>query len=478
MNQGEASRENGHNRRLRARFPVQLPCRLENEECDIRDISYTGLRFFSETLLEPETSKALILPVTRRNGEKKDLEIEVIIRWCKESPGGGYEVGAEVSTISQDDEAEFIAFPGIVQEVLRRVKHQQSIRLLTAVFLGLLLTAGSVVGVLLWTGRHLKGLEELTLQRESERASIRERRERDFRRRIRGLTAQLARSNDSASTEARILRSNLKNLREALEENRRGFWAIAERNQKAVVLIQHAYQVFNPKTGRAVRIIGRQANGAPIFSEGPVGVPVTLRLQGTGFVIDHRGTILTGRHVAEPWRENDRLRSKGWSGRTVLLSAIFADTDRPLSAKVLKVSREVDAAALRIDPFPGMPVVQAIEPDPKKVRQGLRVAIIGFPSGVMMEGKAKTTLTTGVLSKVNLSKELQFDAPVNPGNSGGPIFNEQGHVIGIVHAVGVGPGGAKLHGISYGIPIRFAISLTEEPKKISRPESKISLESG
>ena len=82
MNQGEISRENGNNRRRTARFPVHLPCRLENEDCEIRDISYAGLPFFSKTLLEPETSKALILPVTRQNGEKKDLEIEVIIRWC------------------------------------------------------------------------------------------------------------------------------------------------------------------------------------------------------------------------------------------------------------------------------------------------------------------------------------------------------------------------------------------------------------
>ena len=110
MNQGEDFRENENNRRRRVRLPVHLPCRLENEECEIRDISYAGLRFQSKTLLEPETSKALILPITRRNGEKKDLEIEVIIRWCKESPNGGYEVGAEVSAISQEDEAEFIAF--------------------------------------------------------------------------------------------------------------------------------------------------------------------------------------------------------------------------------------------------------------------------------------------------------------------------------------------------------------------------------
>ena len=87
---------------------------------------------------------------------------------------------------------------GIVQEVFRRVKLQQSIRLLTAVFLGILLTAGSVAGILLWTGTHLKDLEEVTLQRESERASLRESRERDFRRRIRGLTVQLTRSNASA----------------------------------------------------------------------------------------------------------------------------------------------------------------------------------------------------------------------------------------------------------------------------------------
>ncbi len=60
---------------------------------------------------------------------------------------------------------------GIVQEILGRVKLQQSIRLLMAVFLGLLLMAGSVVGILLWTGRHLKGIEEVTLRRESERAS-------------------------------------------------------------------------------------------------------------------------------------------------------------------------------------------------------------------------------------------------------------------------------------------------------------------
>ena len=51
-------------------------------------------------------------------------------------------------------------------------------------------------------------------------------------------------------------------------------------------------------------------------------------------MIDHRGTILTDRHVAEPWRENDLLRSKGWFGRTVLLSATFADYLMPTTFEV------------------------------------------------------------------------------------------------------------------------------------------------
>ncbi len=353
---------------------------------------------------------------------------------------------------------------GIVQEILRRVKLQQSIRLLTVVFLGLLLAAVSVAGVFLSTGTHLKGLEDRTS------------------RQMKGLTTQLAQSKATDSREVRALQSELKTLKETLEgttqEIRQAFVEIAERNQKAVVLLQHVYRVVNAKTGRPVRVTGRQPDGTPIFSEGPLGIPLTVQIQGTGFVIDNRGTILTNRHIVEPWREDEDLLRRGWSGETVLLTAIFADTDRQLPVRVLQVSQEVDAAALRVQPFPGMQVVQGIEPDPAKIRQGLRIAIIGFPMAAMMEGKAKTTLTTGILSKVSLSKDLQFDAPTNPGNSGGPILNEWGKVIGIVHGIGLGPQGSRLHGVYYGIPIRFAISLTAEPEWVSGPESKSSMESG
>jgi S1-C subfamily serine protease len=289
------------------------------------------------------------------------------------------------------------------QEILERAKLQHFMRLLVGVVSGLLFIALTGAGVFLGAGGSLRGPDEGT--------------------------------------------------------SRQDFIAVAERNQKAVVLIHHLYQVVSQETGQPIRVIGREPDGSPLFTEGPEGLPVTVTVQGTGFVIDQKGTILTNRHVAEPWSKDERLLRLGFKGETLVLTATFADTERALPAEILQASHEVDAAALRVPPFAGMPVVQGIEPDPRKLRQGQRIAIIGFPAGVEMGGKVVTSLTTGVLSKVILEKDLQFDAPVNPGNSGGPVFNERGEVIGLVYGVGVDAEGGRLHGIYYGVPIRFALSL-------------------
>ena len=326
---------------------------------------------------------------------------------------------------------------GVVQEVLKRASFQNSIRLLMGGgLLGFLFVGLLMGGVVLWARASLEALSERTV-REEQATRLRE--------------AELAK---------------------ALRENRQDFVEVAERNQKAVVLLRHVFQAMSKKTGQPVGIIGRKADGSPIFSKGAEGTPLILRVKGTGFVIDPRGTILTNRHIVEPWLEDKLFQIRGWSGETILLTATFADTASALPVRILSTSREVDAAALRVRPFSGMPIVQGIEPDPGKLRQGQRIAIIGFPSTGVREGKAITSLTIGVLSTVGLAKNLQFDAAVNPGNSGGPIFNKRGEVIGLVHGVGMDPRGGRLHGIYYGVPIRFATPLIAEPGKISDPESK------
>ncbi len=359
---------------------------------------------------------------------------------------------------------------GFVQEVMKRAKIQHSIRLLAGTVSGFLLLGLSVAGVFLWAGDSLRDLEERTTyqveatrQREAEWVEALAGRERDLRIQVENLTAQLTQTKVAASIDARTVEDTLRHFRrdltQTLKENPRDFVSVAERNQRAVVLIRHVYRVVNPETGCLVRFVGRQPDGSPLFGEGLEGVLATRVVQGTGFVVDRQGVILTNRHVAEPWGNDEQLLRLGWSGESHHLTVTFADTERELPARLLQVSQEEDVAALQIRPFAGMPVVQGIESDPEKLRQGQRIAIIGFPGGVETNGRTITSLTTGVISKASFNKELQFDAAVNPGNSGGPIFNERGEVIGLVYGVGVDREGGRLHGVYYGVPIRFTAGL-------------------
>lgn len=363
----------------------------------------------------------------------------------------------------------------VAQEVLERAKLQRSIHLLIVGVIVFVLLTGAVAGIALWAGFYLKELneraarmEEATRQREAEWTKRAAQREKELLLQIETVTAQLGQSKTLVSRDVKALESALEGLRKELarvqEEKRVDFVAVVERNQKAVVLVRHVYQVINPATGRHVRFVGRDPAGNPVFTEDPdAGSPLILSVQGSGFAVDRRGILLTNRHVAEPWRYNETLRIRGWSGKTALLTVTFADTSKATPARLLKVSEEVDAAALRIEPFPDIPVVQGVETDPAALHQGQPVAIIGFPiQAIPEEQRALTSLTVGVLSKVSLRTQLLFDAAVDPGNSGGPIINDKGKVIGIVYGVGLDPLGRRLQGANYGLPIRFALRLVPE----------------
>jgi S1-C subfamily serine protease len=360
-----------------------------------------------------------------------------------------------------------------LRELLERAKRQHLIRALVIVILASVLFAVTVAGALLWAGFYVRELGERTVRLEE---AIQ--RERDLLLQIEALTTQLEAEKAAVTKNVGAMEATIKRLREDLaksvEERRRDFVAVVERNQKAVVLVRHSYQVINAETGRVVRVVGSDPMGNPVLSDSAEegGFPLILNIQGTAFAVDAKGTLLTNRHVVEPWAENEILKRRGWSGKTVGLTATFADTADLIPARVLKVSKEVDAASLRVEPYPGMPVVQGIDADPKNLRQGQQIAILGFPiQAVSDEGRTLTSLTMGVLSKVGLAEQLLFDAPVDPGNSGGPIINQRGMVIGIVYGVGLDPQGRRLHGANYGIPIRFALGLLEGRKKEPVPRS-------
>jgi serine protease Do len=140
----------------------------------------------------------------------------------------------------------------------------------------------------------------------------------------------------------------------------------------------------------------------------------TNRGSGTGFVIDDIGTIATNRHVIKgATRAQIKLKSGAWVRKVELL----------------EINKDIDLALLRITlPKAVKPVVLGVV---KKLKVGERVIAIGNPLGL------EHTLTDGLVSQRRIlrgKRWIQMSTPISPGNSGGPVFNLEGQVIGVATA--------------------------------------------
>jgi serine protease Do len=154
---------------------------------------------------------------------------------------------------------------------------------------------------------------------------------------------------------------------------------------------------------------------------------------GSGFIVDKDGIILTNAHVVEG---ADEVRVK-------------LPDRREFKGKVAGIDTTTDIAVVKIDAR-DLPVVKIGEPS--KVRVGEWVLAIGSPFGF------ENTVTAGIVSATSRSLPegsyvpfIQTDAAVNPGNSGGPLFNMKGEVIGINSQIYSRSGGFQ--GIAFAIPI-------------------------
>ncbi|MDP9582275.1 DegQ family serine endoprotease [Burkholderia ambifaria] len=163
---------------------------------------------------------------------------------------------------------------------------------------------------------------------------------------------------------------------------------------------------------------------------------------GSGFIVSADGYILTNAHVID-----------GANVVTVKLT-----DKREYKAKVVGSDKQSDVAVLKIDAS-GLPTVKIGDPAQSKVGQW--VVAIGSPYGF------DNTVTSGIISAKsralpdeNYTPFIQTDVPVNPGNSGGPLFNLQGEVIGINSMIYSQTGGFQ--GLSFAIPINEAIKVKDE----------------
>jgi serine protease Do len=164
-----------------------------------------------------------------------------------------------------------------------------------------------------------------------------------------------------------------------------------------------------------------------------------VRGLGSGFIVKSDGLVLTNAHVVA-----------GASEVTVRLT-----DKREFKAKVIGQDKETDVAVLKID-AKGLPAVRV--GDTSKVQVGEWVLAIGSPFGF------ENTATAGIVSARARSLPgegyipfIQTDVAVNPGNSGGPLFNLRGEVIGINSQIYSGSGGYM--GISFAIPIDVAMKV-------------------
>lgn len=168
------------------------------------------------------------------------------------------------------------------------------------------------------------------------------------------------------------------------------------------------------------------------------------RAYGTGVVIDETGMILSSLHIVD---------------KALKIEVVFYEGTRT-DASIVAKDAEQDIVVLR-PRNPPFPVIPAVLGSPGALHVGDDVYAVGNPFGI------RNSMSAGVVSGLNrnfkspktnttLSNLIQFDAAVNPGNSGGPLLNRDGEVVGIVTALYNPTDQEVFVGIGFAVPINAA----------------------
>jgi S1-C subfamily serine protease len=202
-------------------------------------------------------------------------------------------------------------------------------------------------------------------------------------------------------------------------------------------------EIFKRVNPAVVEIHTEQSDLPPV----PRGQPVSVAGLGSGVLISPDGKILTAAHVVQT---ADAIEVEFLTGEKI-------------GARVLSSEPSADVALLQLDKAPRAPFVAKIG-DSDAVEIGAPVFVVGAPLG------ASHTLTVGyisarrrpnaTLSGMSRAEFFQTDAAINQGNSGGPLFNMQGEVIGVVSHILSHSGGSE--GLGFAVTSKVARQLLEQ----------------
>ncbi|MEJ2663595.1 MAG: S1C family serine protease [Spirochaetia bacterium] len=161
---------------------------------------------------------------------------------------------------------------------------------------------------------------------------------------------------------------------------------------------------------------------------------------GSGFFVDKRGYIMTNYHVIASEVDPEY---EGYSRCYIILSD---NRDQKIPAKVVAYDKLLDLALLKAEITPKY-VFSTI--DDNTISTGQKITVIGSPVGL------ENTVTAGIVSStarriMQVGSAIQIDAPVNFGNSGGPVISEDGNLIGVVFA-----GLEEFEGLNFALPAKW-----------------------
>jgi S1-C subfamily serine protease len=245
---------------------------------------------------------------------------------------------------------------------------------------------------------------------------------------------------------------------------------LGEGSTETVVVAQPAAPVRSPEQPAALResakpLLGNGFDPARLYASRADGVVTVHALfgdhvttgeaaQGSGFVVSADGHVLTNSHVITNAGEGD---SAADARAADAVYVEFRDGDR-VRAKVVGWDVFDDVGLLKVDPRQHRLAPVPLG-DSDQVTVGEPVAAIGSPFG------EQTSLAVGVVSATDrsisaltsdylITDAIQIDAPINRGNSGGPLFDARGRVIGINAQIRTNSGMAE--GVGFAVPINSA----------------------
>ncbi len=212
-----------------------------------------------------------------------------------------------------------------------------------------------------------------------------------------------------------------------------------------LVSAQSLPDLFDMVNPAVVDILSISETSVAVSQDEIDDVKVASGDQGSGILIDNEGTILTASHVIQTAEE-------------VTVTFLDGQTSK---AKVIASAHYGDIALIKLTEKVNLPT-PAVLADSDKVRVGEKVFVVGAPFGYshsLSVGHISSRFHTPAMLGSGTMEVFQTDAAMNPGNSGGPLFNMQGEVIGIASHIRSSAG--AFNGIAFAVTTNQCVALMD-----------------